>query len=296
MKSLLNRINDKQIIVADGAMGTMLFQRGLKVGECPELMNLEHPEAVIEIARIYLKAGAEIIQTNTFGGSPIKLSEYGLEDKCAELTRLAVEHVRSVVGTRAYVSGSCGPVGKLLKPYGDLTTEEVRDSFISQISALIESGVDLICVETMTDLREAVLAVEAAKSIDPDIPVMATMVFDKKPNGFFTIMGDALQASIQGLEVAGADILGSNCGNGIDIMTEIAIELNELTDKPTIIQANAGQPELMEGELVYPESPAYFASVMPRLIDAGVAVFGGCCGTTPEHIKAIRSVVDQQKN
>jgi 5-methyltetrahydrofolate--homocysteine methyltransferase len=165
-------------------MGTMLIQRGLKRGECPERLNLDSPEILREIARLYFEAGAEICETNTFGGSPLKLASYGLENKTQEINARAVEAVRSVIKDQGYVSASCGPSGRILEPYGDASPELVYESFKRQIAALVSAGADMICIETMTDLREATLAVKAAKSVSTSIPVCASMTFDPTPKGF----------------------------------------------------------------------------------------------------------------
>ena len=222
MKPILERLKNGEVLVADGAMGTMLFQRGLKPGECPELFNLTHPEILGEIASLYFQAGADIIQTNTFGGSPLKLSNYKLETKTKEINQAAVSIVKKIVDDNAYVSGSCGPSGEMLEPYGNIEEETMYNSFKEQISALINASVDLICIETMTDLQEIMLAIKAAKSVSLRTPVMATMTFDKIPKGFYTIMGVNIEKAVEGLTEAGADIIGSNCGHGIDNMIEIA--------------------------------------------------------------------------
>jgi len=292
MKSIMERINNGEILVADGAMGTMLFDRGLRSGDCPEQLNLSKPEILEEIAQIYFKAGSDIIQTNTFGGSPVKLSEYELEDKCEEINTKAVECVRKAVGESAYISGSCGPSGRLLKPYGDIEPELLLAGFEQQVDALVKAGVDIVCIETMTDIREATIAVKAAKNTHPEIPVMVSMTFDKIPKGYYTIMGVNIEDAVKGLEDAGADIIGSNCGNGIDNMIEIAKQIKKLSNRPILIQSNAGIPENNNGEIVYPESPTYFEEKTLELIEAGVSIIGGCCGTIPDHIKAIRKVVD----
>ncbi len=292
MKSILDRIKNGEILVADGAMGTMLFQRGLKPGEPPESINMKNPEMLEEIALSYLNAGAVIIQTNTFGASPLKLSDYGLESKTEEINRIAVERVKRVIGNNAYISGSCGPSGKLLKPYGDTEPDDIYQSFKRQMKSLINIGVDLICIETMIDLNEATLAIKAAKSIYLQIPVIATMTFEETPRGFFTIMGVNVENAVIGLQKAGADIIGSNCGNGIENMVKIAYEFKKHTSLPIIIQSNAGIPEIKEGKLIYSETPEFFGEKTKELIKTGVSIIGGCCGTTPEHIKAIRKIVD----
>jgi len=210
MLPILERLKSPGVLVADGAMGTMLLERGLEMGQCPEKMNLERPEVLTEIARLYLEAGADIIQTNTFGGSPLKLAQYDLDRQTEEINVAAVRAVRKAIGDKAYLSASCGPCGRLLKPYGDAEPSEVAEGFRRQIRALVAQGVDMICVETMTDLAEARLAVEAARAVAGDIAVAATMTFDATPRGFFTMMGVSIQQAVEGLSEAGADIVGSN--------------------------------------------------------------------------------------
>jgi 5-methyltetrahydrofolate--homocysteine methyltransferase len=295
MDPILERLIKGEILVADGAMGSMLFQRGLKSGECPESLNISKPEVLEEIARLYFEAGADIVQTNTFGGSPMKLGDYGKAEQTATFNMAAAACVRKSVGKKAFISGSVGPSGKILKPYGDADPTELSEGFRLQIKALVDGGVDILCVETMTDLNEATLAVRAAKAIAPHIPVMATMTFDATSRGFFTVMGVSVEQAAMGLTEAGAEIIGSNCGNGIENMVQIAQVYRQVSNLPILIQANAGKPEMKEGNLVYPETPEFFKEKVPDLIDAGVSIIGGCCGSTPEHIQAIRQVVDANK-
>lgn len=292
MTNLIDELRSGTILVADGAMGTMLMERGLKQGEPPELFNLTRTHILEEIARLYLDAGADIIQTNTFGASPLKLSSYSLGNRVEEINRNAVLAVRKVVEDHAYISGSCGPTGRFLKPYGDIESEEMYNAFEKQIDTLISSGVDIICIETMIDLREATLAIKAAKTISPSTPVIATMTFDHTPKGFYTIMGVSTEAAVKGLDKAGADIIGSNCGNGIENMIKIAQEYKNYSRLPLIIQSNAGIPAVKGDKAVYPETSEFMAEKAKELIRIGVAIIGGCCGTTPEHISAIRKVVD----
>lgn len=289
---MLERIKSGEVLVGDGAMGTMLMERGLKPGDPPEFLNLTHPEIVREIASLYLNAGADIIQTNTFGGSPLKLSFYALEGKTEEINRNGVRAARAVVKDHAYISGSCGPSGKFLKPYGDIEPEEMYHNFERQIRALIDAGVDTLCIETMTDLNEIRCAIKAAKTISPDTPVMATMTFDITPRGFYTVMGVSIQDAARELEQAGADIIGSNCGNGIENMVKIAQEFKHYTELPIVIQSNAGIPEIRNATTEYPETPEFMAKKAKGLLSIGVSIIGGCCGTTPEHIKALRAMVD----
>lgn len=288
---LAQRLRQPGVIVADGAMGTMLLQSGLKLGECPERINLDAPSTLETIARMYLEAEAEIIQTNTFGGSPLKLAMYGLEDQTEEINARAVQAVRNVVGDRAYISASCGPCGRILEPYGDASAELVRESFKRQLKAIVAAGVDLICIETMTDLHEATLAIRAAKSLAPSIPVFATMTFDPTPKGFRTIMGTSIKQAVEGLTDMGADVIGSNCGNGILNMCTIAEEFVKLSRLPVIIQSNAGLPTIKDGKAIYPESPEFMAEQSRKLIKLGVRIIGGCCGTSPEHTSALAKTV-----
>jgi len=291
MNNLLERLRSGEILVADGAMGTMLFERGLKSGDCPEAMNLSSIDVLEDIARLYFDAGADIIQTNTFGGSPLKLASYSLAGAAPVINRNAVLAVKRAVSGRAYVSGSCGPCGKILKPYGDTDPEAVYESFEIQMQAFAESGCDVICIETMMDLNEMLLALKAAKEKAPGIPVMTTMTFEATSKGFYTIMGVTIEKAARALEEAGADVTGSNCGNGIENMIRIATEYRKHTALPLIIQSNAGLPLIENGELVYPESPEFMAEKSVELVDAGVSIIGGCCGTGPAHIMAIKNAV-----
>ncbi len=291
MKFLLDRIENEEVLISDGALGTMLFDAGMKPGKCPELLVLENPGLLQSIALKYMHAGADIIHTNTFGASPLKLSDYGLEDMTEEINRNAVELLRETAGDSAYISGSCGPTGKLMLPYGNTEPEEVLAGYGQQIKSLIDAGVDIICIETMIDLREAVLAIKAARTVSSEIPIMTTMTFDRTPNGFFTIWGASISDAINGLQDAGADIVGSNCGNGIETMVDIARCFRKKTSLPILIQSNAGQPKMKSGIITYLESSELFAEKARELVDIGISIIGGCCGTTPEHIKAISTAI-----
>ncbi len=291
--NLLERISKGEKLTADGAMGSLLMARAkdLIKGKCPEIINLSRPDILEEVANLYLEAGAEIIQTNTFGGSPLKLSDYSLDEKTEEINMAAIQAVKKVVEGKAYVSASCGPCGKMLKPYGELESDVMYESFVRQLKSVIEAGADIICVETMTDIQEAILAIKAARSISSSIPVMATMTFDKTKRGFFTMMGVNIEKAAKELEAAGADIIGSNCGNGIENMILIAKEYRSFSSLPLIIQSNAGLPEIRGDATVYPETPEFMAEKSKDLVDAGVSIIGGCCGTTPEHIRVISQKV-----
>jgi 5-methyltetrahydrofolate--homocysteine methyltransferase len=222
----------------------------------------------------------------------MKLAEYGLDDKAEEINRAGVSIVKNVIADNAYVYGSCGPSGKILQPFGDGDPDEMQRGFERQIQAMVSAHVDVIFIETMTDLNEALLALKAAKTVAPGMAVVACMTYEATPKGFYTIMGNSLTDCAAGLEAAGADVIGSNCGNGLDKMIEIAIELKKVAQVPLVIQSNAGLPHNQDGHLVYPETPDIFADKVSDLIDAGVSIVGGCCGTTPETIKAMRQTLD----
>jgi len=278
------------LLLADGAMGTMLLPH-LQAGQCPEVLVLEKPDLLQSIAEQYLAAGADILQTNTFGASPLKLAAYGLAERMEDIVTQACRIVRGAVGDKAYVSGTCGPTGELLTPYGTRTPEELYETFRRQIACLATGGADLVSIETMTDLREARLAVQAAKAAAPGLPVMATMSFDKTPKGFYTIMGVSVAQAAEGLLEAGADVIGANCGQGMDNMVLLAEAFRHITKAPLAFQANAGLPVQKGDTLVYEETPRVYAQKARALKDLGAAVIGGCCGTTPEHIRVLREML-----
>jgi 5-methyltetrahydrofolate--homocysteine methyltransferase len=292
VRPLLERLAAGELLVGDGALGTMLLERGLKPGQSPESLTLQRPEVLEEIARLYLDAGADLLETNTFGGSPLKLALHGLEADTERVNGEAVRTVRRVAAGRAYVVASVGPSGRLPEPYGDASRDELYASFHRQIAALVEAGADGICVETMTDLTEATLAVRAAKDVAAAIPVLATMTFDPTPRGYFTIIGVTVPAAAAGLEQAGADAVGSNCGNGVEHMVAIGRAFRAASRLPVVIQPNAGLPRAVGGRTVYEETPAFFAQKARELVGLGISIIGGCCGTTPDHIRALRAVVD----
>ena len=293
---LLARLRRGEVVVGDGAWGTLLIaEAGLAPGAPPERVILDAPEIVGAIARRYLEAGAEILTTNTFGGTPLRLAAHGLAERCEEINRRAVELVRKAAGGRALVSGSVGPTGTLLAPLGPARPAEVEAAFERQLDALAAAGADLFCIETMTDLAEAVLAVRAARASSAGLPVMVTMTFERTRRGFFTVMGASIEQAVRALLDEGADILGSNCGNGSDTMVEVARGFRALTAAPIAIQPNAGLPEHRGSALVYPETPEFMAAQVEGLLAAGVQIIGGCCGTTPAHIRAIRAAVDARR-
>lgn len=291
MRPFLERVRTGETLIGDGAWGTMLMARGLGPGVPPETFNLVRQDVLEDIARQYVDAGAEIVTTNTFGASPLRLRQHGLEDSTEVINRNAVEALRRAIDARAYIAGNIGPCGHVLKPYGDTDPAMVAASYERQARALAAARVDLFCIETMTDVAEATLAIRAARAVAAGIPVVATMTFDRTARGFFTVMGVSVAQAARELVKAGADVVGSNCGNGIDVMVEIAREFRAQTPWPLAIQSNAGLPERRGGELVYAEDPDYTAIRAATLAGLGVSVIGGCCGTTPAHIRAIRQAV-----
>jgi len=278
------------VLLSDGALGTLLQSKGM-AGECPELWNITHRAEVKSIAESYLQAGSEIITTNSFGGSIFKLSQYGLGDRVSKLNKTAAEIYREAAGKNKHVAGSIGPTGKMIL-MGDVTEAELYDTFREQAIALEAGGADIIIIETMSAADEASLAVRAARE-NTKCTVIITMTFSKEPNGeYHTMMGVSPEEMVISMKEAGAHIVGSNCGNGIEDMIGIVKAIRAIDNKiPVMIQANAGIPEFIDGKTVFRESPEMMASFIPELIKAGANIIGGCCGTTPEHIMAMGKVL-----
>ena len=297
MNSVIARLRRGEVVVGDGAWGTLLIERCAELGAplrgAPERLNLERPELLTEIAHRYRDAGAEVLTTNTFGASPARLRLHGLEARLEEICQRSVAALRDAVGQDIEVMGSIGPTGRLLRPLGDLDPQEAEVGFARQATALVAAGVDLLCIETMTDLEEATLAARAARAAAPELGILATMTFEPTPRGYFTVMGVSVERAAAGLAAAGADVVGSNCGNGIAAMVEIGRAFARSTRLPIAIQANAGLPFEEGGALRYPEGPADFAARVPDLLAAGARFLGGCCGTTPQHIRALVRAVEE---
>jgi 5-methyltetrahydrofolate--homocysteine methyltransferase len=291
MKSLLAALQNDKILVSDGAWGTLLHKRGLQIGECPELWNVTHRSDVIAIAKSYIDAGADIILTNSFGGSPTKLKHYGLQDRCIELNEAAADISKTAAGNNHFVLGSIGPSGVMLL-MGEVSEDQLYDDFCLQAEALKRGGVDAICIETMSDLDEARIAIEAARQ-STGLEIICTFTFDKTISGEYrTMMGVSPAEMVDKVKEAGASIIGSNCGNGLDQMIDVVREIRKVDQTtPVLIHANAGRPVLKDGKTCFLETPEMMASKINELITSGANIIGGCCGTTPEHIRALAKVV-----
>ena len=288
--ALLQRLERGDLLISDGATGTFLQQHGLEPGGCPEEFNASRPEVVREMSRQYFDAGSDMALTNSFGGSVFMQKKYGYGERVAEFNRLAAEHARSQAPDGRFVIGSVGPTGEFLEPLGPVSEDEMYDAFVEQVKALEEGGADGVVVETMTAIEEAVLAVRAARE-NTSLVVMATMVFDKGPRGFFTMMGVTPEQAVNAMTAAGSHVVGSNCGNGIDNMVEIARRMRSETEGFLLIHSNAGIPAMRNGQIIYPETPEYMAERFRELADIGVNIVGGCCGTGPDHIRALAAAV-----
>lgn len=284
MSEWRERLAAKKVLIADGAWGTELTKRGLAAGEAPEAWNLDRPEEVHAIARSYVDAGADIILTNTFGGSPFKLEKLGLRDNAAEINHRGVELSKEAAAGRTLVFASIGPSGEFMEPLGTVTEAEMVACFAEQIRAIAAAAPDGIVIETMSDLAEAKAALRAVRE-NSDLPAVVSMTFEKGARAVATMMGVTPQQAVGELEAAGVDVVGANCGGGIESIIEVARLMRPVTKLPLWFKPNAGIPELVDGKTVFREIPEEMAAHLPHLVATGASVIGGCCGTTPEHIR-----------
>jgi 5-methyltetrahydrofolate--homocysteine methyltransferase len=291
MKTICQKIAEGKILISDGAWGTFLQKKGLSTSECPEAWCLSRRADVLDIAQSYIAAGADMIETNSFGGNRIKLAQYGLQNKAKEINLAAAAISREAAGKELHVIASMGPTGKLLM-MGEVSEQEMFDAYAEQARALEDGGADSLCIETMSALDEAEIAVKAARE-NTACEVICTFTFQKTvDNQFRTMMGVSPTDMAAALLAAGAHSIGSNCGNGIQGMIPIVKELRAVAPKiPILVHANAGLPVLKGSAVTYPETPEIMAQSVAALIAAGANIIGGCCGTTPEHIRAMAEAV-----
>ncbi|MCU0980490.1 MAG: homocysteine S-methyltransferase family protein [Pirellulaceae bacterium] len=284
MHPLIENLLTGAPVITDGAWGTQMQARGLPIGGCPDEWNLTHAELVEQVPRAYIEAGSQIVLSNTFRANRVALADYGLADQAAAISRAGAEISRRAAGDRARVFASIGPSGKMLMA-GDVDPDELLAAFREQAQALAAGGADGLVVETMAELDEARLAIQAAK--ETGLPVVGCMVFDSGAALDRTMMGVTPEQAAAALTEAGVDVVGANCGQGIAGYVDICRRLHSATDRPVWIKANAGLPEMIDGQVVYKTTAAEFASFGPALVEAGASFIGGCCGTSPDYIRAL---------
>jgi len=275
-------------LVCDGAMGTLLYAKGVYLNRCYDEVTLTQPELVTEIHRQYVQAGAEVLETNTFGANPVKLAKHGLEGQTEELNIRAARLAREVAGSAVYVLGAVGPLGIRLEPWGPTSMAEARSHFTRQMSALLEGGVDGIMLETFGDLEEAHAAMEAAREVRRDVPLLVQMTVDRDGQ---TLYGTPPEVFGPQLDQWGADAIGVNCSVGAHAMLGVLERLRKVTAKPLTVQPNAGSPRQVDGRTLYLCTPDYLEKFARRFLEAGARLLGGCCGTTPDHIRALAKAV-----
>jgi 5-methyltetrahydrofolate--homocysteine methyltransferase len=282
--NLIQRLTSEAPVVTDGAWGSQFLAAGLDAGELGDAWNLTHPERVEAVPHGYVEAGSRIILTNTFRSNRLTLEAHGLAGQIREINRAGVEISRRAAAGRALVFASIGPTGKLLVT-GEITPEQLLGVYLEQVEMLASAGPDAIIIETMADLEETKIAVEASRRTG--LPVVACMVFDTGKNKDRTMMGVTPEQAAEELTEAGADVIGTNCGQGIGGHISLCRRLRAATDRPLWIKPNAGLPELVDGQTVYRTTPEEFAGQAPALVEAGAVFVGGCCGTTPDFIRAL---------
>lgn len=297
MKPLLQDVIRERPLLGDGAMGTQLMLAGLEQGNCGELWNLTHPERVLAIQQRYAEAGSDCIITNTFGGSRIMLTRHGEAEHVAAINKAGVEITRKAFGNRdGYVLGDIGPFGGLLEPFGEFTEAQVRNAFEEQAAALVEGGADAIIIETQTSLEELLLGIRAAQNAGARC-IIGSIAYDVTLDGstFRTMMGVEPERAAEFMEEHGAHIVALNCGTRMDIDRALAAvqRYKSVTSLPVMVQPNAGQPRLENMKVVYDETPGQMARGLMPLLEAGANIVGACCGSTPEHIRAFRAVMDE---
>jgi len=288
-RDLIKLLESNPFLIGDGAMGTMLQMKGLTGGGAPELWNVQRPDIIKEIYQSYVDAGSQVIETNTFGGTCYRLALHKLQDRVHELNYAGAALAREVAGEDVLVAGSMGPTGELMQPMGELTFETAVDAFAEQAAALAEGGVDFFLIETMSDLDEVKAAVAGCQRVS-DHPIATTLTFD---TNYHTMMGVSPARAMQELAAAGVKIIGANCGNGPDEIRRVIPEMIAARPEGVYIyaQSNAGLPHFDHGEITYDGTPEVMAELALELAGMGVDIIGACCGSTPEHIRAMREAL-----
>ena len=284
MNKIIEELLKSGKVITDGSWGTQLQEKGLGINECPDSWNITHPEKVEEVAKSYVEAGSKVILTNTFRSNRIALDGFGLGDEVKEINKAGVEISKRAAGGKAYVFASVGPSGKILMT-GDITGDQLYECFREQVNALKDAGADGIVIETISDLEEAKIALRAAK--ETGLPVIVSMAFDSGKDRAYTFMGHSPEETAKVLTNEGADVIGANCGQGIEGFTNICKRLRASTSLPIWIKPNAGLPEIKNGKAFYSTTAEKFAEYIPELLNSGADFIGGCCGTDPGFIKAI---------
>ena len=287
MKTFRERVG-KEVLVFDGGVGTHLYEKGVFINTCFDELNLTNPDIVREVHRDYVEAGADVIETNTFGANRFKLAAHGLEPRVHELNLQGARIARQVAGDSVLVAGSVGPLGVRLEPLGKLGFDEAKDAFKEQLQGLVDGGVDLVIFETFSLVDELVQAVRGLKEIDPAFPFIAQVTMNDDGN---LLSGASLESFVSEITPYGPDAIGMNCSVGPKTMLDALEQLKTLTSIPLSVQPNAGLPQNIGGRNIYMTSPEYIAEYAKRFIQTGASIAGGCCGTNPEHIKAIRRAV-----
>jgi 5-methyltetrahydrofolate--homocysteine methyltransferase len=292
-KKITEVVSSGKILISDGAWGTFLQKKVLQPGECPELWCIERPDDVKSIAQSYIEAGSDMVEANSFGGTCFKLEHYGLADKTSEINEAAARISREAAGENNWVIASIGPTGKILL-MGDVTEEELYNAFKEQAVALEKGGADAVCIETMSAIDEAVIAIKAAKE-NTNLEVICTFTFEKTVNDDYrSMMGVSPTDMAKAVVEAGADIIGTNCGNGFERMIDIVKEIKAaVPEMPILVHANAGAPVNVNGVDTFPDTPEDMKSRIKDMVEAGANIIGGCCGTTPAHISAMKEGINE---
>ena len=289
--SFQNWLEDKsKIVLFDGAFGTELIKRGLEPGKVPDILNIENSDRIVEIHKSYYDAGSDMCQTNTFGSTPLNLRRHNLEDQIQEIIENALNNIKKACPTGRLIVGDIGPTGEFRPPVGEASSEEWHSSFKMQ-SNLLNKGVDLYHVETISDLEEILTAIRAIREVS-NKPIIASITYKKAKRGFFTIMGDSLEKCIKALESEKVDVIGANCTLGSGDMLDLVKQAIDMTNIPISVKPNAGQPRIEGLQTFYDQPIKEFVHDIQEMINLGVKIVGGCCGTTPETISEIRKIID----